>query len=63
MLSKEIWWAEYFAPLEKWIAESEMMYADDSKILEELHQAQVELDMFNENPERNSSMYFVMKKR
>jgi len=63
MLSKEIWWAEYFAPLEKWITESEMMYADDSKILEELHQAQVELDMFNENPERNSSMYFVMKKR
>jgi len=63
MLSKEIWWAEYFAPLEKWIAESGTRYTDDPKILEELHQAQVELDMFNRNPERNSSIYFVMKKR
>ena len=62
ILSKETWWAEYFAPLEKWIAESGTRYTDDPKILEELHQAQVELDMFNRNPERNSSVCFVMKK-
>ncbi|MFC2000931.1 class I SAM-dependent methyltransferase [Chloroflexota bacterium] len=62
ILSKETWWAEYFAPLEKWIAESGTRYADDPKVLEELHQAQVELDMFNKNPERNSSVCFVMKK-
>ncbi|MFC1870075.1 class I SAM-dependent methyltransferase [Chloroflexota bacterium] len=62
ILSKETWWAEYFAPLEKWIAESGTRYTDDPKILEELHQAQIELDMFNKNPERNSSVYFVMKK-
>jgi len=62
MLSKEIWWAEYFAPLEKWIAGSGTRYTDDPKILEELHQAQVELDMFNRNPERNSSVCFVMRK-
>jgi len=62
MLSKETWWAEYFAPLEKWVAEFGARYTDNPKILEELHQAQVELDMFNKNPERNSSVYFVMKK-
>jgi len=62
MLSKEIWWAEYFAPLEKWLAESGTTYADDPKIIGELHQAQVELDMFKKHPERNSSIYFVMKK-
>ncbi|MFC1864752.1 class I SAM-dependent methyltransferase [Chloroflexota bacterium] len=62
ILSTETWSTEYFAPLEKWIAESGKRYTDDAKILEELHQAQVELDMFNKNPERNSSVCFVMKK-
>ena len=63
MLSKEIWWTEYFAPLEKWIAESETKYIDDPQILEELHQAQEELEMFRKNPERNSSIYFIMKRQ
>ena len=63
VLSKEIWCAEYFTPLEKWITESGTKYTNDPKIIEELHQAQVELDMFNENPERNSSIYLVMKNR
>jgi ubiquinone/menaquinone biosynthesis C-methylase UbiE len=62
MLSKEIWWTEYFAPLEKWIARSETTYIDDPKVLEELHQAQLELDMYKKYPERNSSVCFVMKK-
>ncbi len=39
-LSKETWWTEYFAPLEKLITESRARYTDDSKVLEELHQAQ-----------------------
>ncbi|MFC1994542.1 class I SAM-dependent methyltransferase [Chloroflexota bacterium] len=62
LLSKETWWAEYFAPLEKWIAESGTRYTNDPKILEELHQVQIELDMYKKNPERNSSVCFVMKK-
>lgn len=62
ILSKETWWAEYFAPLEKLITEFGTRYTNNPKILEELHRAQVELDMFNKNPERNSSVYFVMKK-
>ena len=62
MLSKEIWWTEYFAPLKKWIARSETTYIDDPKVLEELDQAQLELDMYKKYPERNSSVCFVMKK-
>ncbi len=62
ILSKETWWTEYFAPLEKLIAESQTRYTADPKMLEEIHQAQEELDMFKKNPERNSSVYFVMKR-
>ena len=62
ILSVDTWWSEYFAPLEKWIAESGTRYTDDPKILEELHQAQVELDMFKKHPERNSSVCFIIKR-
>ena len=61
-LSQETWWTEYFAPLEKLIGESRTRYTDNYEIFEELHQAQVELDMFKKNPERNSSVCFVIKR-
>ena len=62
LLSKETWWVEYFAPLEKLITEAQTKYFNDLQVLEEVQQTQRELDMFNNNPERNSSVYFVMKK-
>jgi len=62
ILSEETWRSEYFSPLEKLIAESRTRYTDDTKILEELDQAQGELDMFKKYPERNISVCFVMKK-
>jgi len=63
LLSKETWWTEYFAPLEKLITEAQTKYFNDLKVLEEIHQAQEELDTFKKNPERNSSIYFVMKRK
>ena len=62
ILSEDTWWTEYFAPLEKLITESRPRYNDDPKILEEIHQAQEELDIFKKNPERNSSVCFVIKR-
>ncbi len=62
LLSTETWWAEYFAPLEKLIAESETKHTGDPKVHEELQQAQEELDFFKKYPERNSSVYFIMKR-
>ena len=63
ILNEDTWWAEYFAPLEKLICETRTEYADDPKILGELHNAQREIDMFKKHPERNSSVYFVIKKK
>lgn len=62
IISVKNWWADYFAPLEKWIAESGTRYTDDPKVIAELHQARREVDMFKQDPERNSSVCFVMKK-
>jgi ubiquinone/menaquinone biosynthesis C-methylase UbiE len=61
-LSQETWWTEYFAPLEKLIAESQISHASDPHTLEELGQARMELEMFRRNPERNNSVYFAMQK-
>jgi ubiquinone/menaquinone biosynthesis C-methylase UbiE len=62
MLSEETWWTEYFAPLEKLVTTFRTRYTDDTNILEELHLAEMELDMFKKNPEHNSSVYFIIKK-
>ena len=63
ILSTETWWSEYFAPLERLIGEYRTRYADDPKVLKELEPAHEELDTFNQDPARNSSVYFVMKKQ
>jgi ubiquinone/menaquinone biosynthesis C-methylase UbiE len=62
LLSKETWWKEYFNPLEKLITEAETRHFNDPKVIEEIQQAQGELNMFKKNPEFNSSAYFVIKK-
>lgn len=62
LLSVDDWWAEYFAPLEKLVIETRAGYADASKVLELVHEAEREINMFKRNPERNSSACFVMKR-
>jgi ubiquinone/menaquinone biosynthesis C-methylase UbiE len=62
-LSEDVWRREYFAPLEKWIAESQTRSADHRALLEELRQARQELDLFKTHPERNRSVCFVIKKK
>jgi len=62
ILSEDTWWTEYFAPLEKLIAKSQASYTRDPHTLEEINQAQRELEMFKHNPESNSSVCFVIQK-
>ena len=62
LLSEDIWWAEYFAPLEKLVIETRIGYADDPKVLEAIDSSQREIDMFKKNPELNSSIFFIMKR-
>ncbi len=62
MLNKDVWWTEYFAPLQKLIDDARIKYAGDLKALAEVDNGQWEIDMFKKNPELNSSAFFVMKR-
>ncbi len=62
-LDEDIWWIEYFGPLEKQINEIRAKYANDSKALMALDDGQREIDMFKKNPRLNCSAFFVMRKR
>lgn len=61
-LTEDTWWAEYYAPLEKFIQKTRIKLGDDPKVIEELQNAQWEIDMFKKHPERNRSVFFVIKK-
>jgi len=63
ILDIDTWWTEYFAPLEKLVNETRTLYSENRQVPEALHQAQREIDMFRKNPERNSSVCFVMKRK
>ena len=63
MLNEDVWWFEYYAPLEKFITETRTKYADDLKAIEAIHEAQREIDMFKKDPKGNSSVFFIMRKR
>jgi ubiquinone/menaquinone biosynthesis C-methylase UbiE len=62
-LDEKAWWAEYFIPLGKLISEARLKCADVPGIGEAIQDTEREIDMFKKEPERNSSVCFVMKRR
>ena len=63
ILDEDTWQTEYFTPLEKLVSEIRAKRTDNPHVLELLDGAQWEIDMFRNNPELNSSICFVMKRR
>ena len=61
-LDEDTWWIEYYAPLEKRINEIRTKHAAAPEALVELDNDQQEIDMFKKNPERCSSVFFIMQK-
>jgi ubiquinone/menaquinone biosynthesis C-methylase UbiE len=61
-IDKDTWWAEYYAPLEKLIGETKTRHITEPKVLEAFRAAQREIEWFKKNPDRFSSVFFVMKK-
>ncbi len=62
-LSEDIWWAEYYGPLERRINDILMKYIDESKDFVEFDSEQQEIEMFKKNPKLFRSVFFVMQKR
>jgi len=62
-LHEDIWWIEYYAPLEKRINEIRTKHTDDPKALVALDNDQREIGMFKKNLRRYGSVFFIMRKR
>jgi len=62
-LYEDIWWNEYYGPLEKQIIEVRGRYINDPKMLMELDSSQHEVDMFKKDPESNRTVFFVMQRK
>ena len=61
-LTKNIWWKEYYEPLERKIRELSARSGNDSKALESLRTEQEEIDMYKKNPGRFESVFLIMQK-
>jgi len=63
VLDQDVWWAEYYAPLQKLIQEIRPQCAGEPEALALVDQNQQEIDMFKVSPERYHSTFFIMRKR
>jgi len=61
-LSKEIWWTEYYAPLENKIQKILSSCQNDLKKLANIKKDQQEIEMFKNSPGQYSSAFFIMQK-
>ena len=61
-LSEDVWWAEYYGPLEERIRDSRARCATESKDPAELSLEQQEIDAFKRNPKSCASVFFIMQK-
>lgn len=61
-LPEDEWWREFYAPLEKCIAELRPRCADDPQALAALDRDQRFIEVFKKDPGKYSSVFFVMKK-
>ena len=62
-LDTDVLRTEYFVPLEKLVLEARFKCSDAPGVVKALQEARREINMFKKEPERNSSVCFVMKRR
>jgi ubiquinone/menaquinone biosynthesis C-methylase UbiE len=61
-LDQKIWWDIYFSPLDKYIKEIQKTYPESTRVNMILQNDRREIDEFYIYPERNQSVFFIMKK-
>ncbi len=61
-LSDNLWWLEYYTPLEQLIQEFRHKYPKDSELINELNKDQIEIDKCKSNSVVISSFFVIMQK-
>ena len=61
-LPKNVWWEEYYKPLENRIKELFKKYNDDQEANKILKKHQNEVDTFRKTPNNSSSVFYILKK-
>jgi len=61
-LTNDLWWIEYFTPLEQLIQKFRYKHPNDSELVHELDKDQIEIDKCKSNPILASSFYVIIQK-
>lgn len=62
VLSEDVWWTEYYGPLEEGIRDARARHASESTDPAGLSLAQQEIDAFKRNPKSCASVFFIMQR-
>lgn len=62
VLSEDVWWNEYYAPLEERLNALRAKHAGDQSKIAALSDDQHEIDAFKQDPKRYRSVFLVMRK-
>lgn len=62
LLPKDIWWTQFYKPLEEQMSALQRKYANNPNALTLLKQCQSEIVMVKENPRNFSSAFYMLKK-
>jgi len=63
VLDKNIWWNEYYSPLESEIQKIQNRYSDKSDVLIKFKKEQRDIDLFKKDPEKFESVFFILQKK
>lgn len=61
-LPEDVWWTEYFKPLEKRMEKLCTKYKNNSEALKILNKFQNDINMFKRNPKKHRSAFYIMQK-
>ena len=62
ILDKDVWWNEYYSPLEREIQKIQNRYSDESDISVKFDKELREIELFKKDSEKFESVFFVLQK-
>jgi hypothetical protein len=62
LISHEVWWSDYYRPLEKHVYELQKKRGGDHELQNALKKEEEEIEMFKKDPQSYSSIFYLMQK-